>query len=263
MDNHRRKTAVITDITTEIGRNAAAFLADKGYQLTLCVPKGKRLETDIPSLNTDGGNPAVEVDFTDEADVLRLFQTLPSVQVLFYNTLPDVTRSRVSRISQEEFARFVEKDITSVVTAAKVFGTHMTNGSMIFLGSVHADKPNVAAPLYSMYMGALKNMVREAAVSFGTRKNRCNFIELGAMGGEYQLFCNDISYFYEGYSAKIPNGYVPTPQDISQIVWFLAENSAAVNGESIRADSGLVLAYLDKLTNARAYERMRYEGCGD
>ncbi len=259
MDHHRQKTAVITDITTEIGRDAAIMLAEKGYQLTLCIPKGKRVETETQFLELYCVNAAEEVDFTDEADVLRLFQKLPSVQVLFYNHLPDITRRRVSRISQEEFDHFVEEDITSVFTTAKVFGTHMTGGSLIFLGSVHSDKPNVTAPLYSMYMGALKNMVREAAVSFGTRKNRCNFIELGAMGGEDQLFHNDISHFYDGYSVKIPDGHIPTSQDISQIVWFLAENSAAVNGESIRADSGLVLAYLDKLANARAYERKHYE----
>lgn len=273
MDHHCLKTAVITDITTEIGREAAMTLAEKGYQLLLCIPKGKTPEVgnheagNRESENRESENQfrkmgcvyqTEEVDFADEADVLRLFQNLEPVRVLFYNNLPKIICGPVSQISQEAFASFVEKDITSAVTTAKVFGSHMRNGSLIFLGSIHSDKPNAAAPLYSMYMGAVKNMIREAAVSFGTRGNRCNFIELGAMGGEDQLFHNEISHFYDGYPFKIPTGHIPSAQDIARIVWFLAE-AAAVNGESIRADSGLVLEYLDKLANARAYERMSYE----
>ena len=265
MDNQCLKTAVITDVTTEIGQAAAALLAENGFQLMLCVPVGKHVEAETEALLQRIGcvYQTGEVDFADEADVLRLFQSLQSVQVLFYNNLPKILCRPAGRITGEEFARFVDADITSVVTTATVFGTLMKNGSLIFLGSIHSDKPNGTAPLYSMYMGALKNMVREAAVSFGTRGNRCNLIELGAMGGEDQLFHNEISHFYEGYSHKIPNGHIPTSRDVSQIVWFLAGQAAAVNGESIRADSGLVLEYLDKLANARAYERMSYEGCGD
>lgn len=274
MDDQRLKTAVITDVTTEIGRDAAMLLAENGYRLMLCVPKGKnvrpedrfQLEDRFRSKDRFGEMSCIcqteEVDFADEAEVLRLFQSLTSVRVLFYNNLPEILCRPVSQISHEEFGCLVEEDITSVVTTAKVFGSLMKNGSLIFLGSVHSDKPSAAAPLNSMYMGALKNMVREGAVSFGTGGNRCNLIEVGAMGGEDRLYQNEISHFYVGYSFKIPNGHIPVSRDISQIVCFLAEDAAAVNGEAIRADSGLVLEYLDKLANARAYERMSDEGCG-
>ena len=43
MDDQRLKTAVITDVTTEIGRDAAMLLAENGYRLMLCVPKGKNV----------------------------------------------------------------------------------------------------------------------------------------------------------------------------------------------------------------------------
>lgn len=258
-------TAVIADITTKIGKAAALRLASEGYRLVLCSLRreqvDQRLLRDLDDIGCVYGLAALcfqeEEQVKRLADSVREAEIFGKIKVFFYNILPEPDRDLVSQCSIGEFSRMIDCHVTSLVSAAKVMGSSLTDASLIFLGSVHGEKPTGAAPLYSMYMGAVKNMVREAAFHFGRRRVRCNCIELGAMGGEDKSFKSPISKFYEGYPYKIPTGHVPTESDIAEIVSFLAsDRSRAVNGEEIRADGGLILEYLDPIANRNAYERI-------
>lgn len=261
MPDHPR-VAVIADIATEIGKAAALLLASEGYRLVLC--SSEKEEEFLIKLDDIGCVYGLaSVCFREEAEVRELVRDVLEseifgrIDVFFYNILPKIRKGPTSQLSMEAFTQMIDEDITSAMVAAKTMGCCLTDASLIFLGSVHGDKPTGAAPLYSMYMGALKNMMSEAAFHFGRRRVRCNYIELGAMGGEDRIFKNPISKFYEGYPYKIPTGHVPTEYDIAEIVSFLgSDRSEAVNGEGIRADGGLILEYLDPIANKNAHERI-------
>ena len=252
----KNKVILIADGTTPVGKAAAELLSAEGGTPVCCVPAAKA----VP------GSSLIPVDFTSEESIRGLLDRVLAdencgrVEGFFYNIVPDVVRRRISDLSVSDVDGMIDRDISSAFAAAKVIGCHLRTvpGStpMVFLGSIHDEKPTGIAPLFSMYMGALRNLVREGGIYFGSGNVRLNLIEAGALGGEDELFRNDISTFYEGYECKIPDGHVGTPEEIAKVALFLlSDDSRYIHGEAVRADGGLVLHYIDAIANAIAHHR--------
>ena len=208
----------------------------------------------------------IPVDFTREDSLRRLLDGVLAdgrygrADGLFYNIVPEVVRRRVGELAVSDIDAMIDRDITAAFAAAKVIGCHLMtleeSTPMVFLGSIHDEKPTGIAPLFSMYMGALRNLIREGGVFFGSGSVRLNLIEAGALGGEDEVFRNDLSTFYEGYQYKIPDGHVGTPEEIAKVALFLlSDESRCVHGEAVRADGGLVLHYIDAIANIYAHRR--------
>ena len=279
----KNKVILIADAATPVGKAAAELLLAAGAKPVCCVPAAKAAADagtesvdsaygTVPAdsvSNTDNASSTsdlIPVDFTSEEDLRALVDRILAderygrLEGLFYNMIPDVIRKRVSDLSVEDVDGMIDRDITAAFAAAKVIGCHLMtleeSTPMVFLGSIHDEKPTGIAPLFSMYMGALRNLIREGGIFFGSGSVRLNLIEAGALGGEDELFRNDISTFYDGYEYKIPDGHVGTPEEIAKIALFLlSDESRYVHGEAIRADGGLVLHYIDAIANIYGHRR--------
>lgn len=265
MQDMAGKVFLIADASNSIGRAVSRRLAEQGAKLVQCIPKsaqkhdyyGNMAENTVCCLKSPDFSKIQELE-TLVSEILAN-PSFGRLDGMFFNILPEVVRQRVGDVSLECVDRLIDRDITGAFLAAKVIGECISKngGTMVFLGSIEDDKPTAIAPIYSMYMGALKNMVREAALFFGQYGVHSNLIELGAYEGVDALFRNDISKFYEGYQYKIPDGHVGTAEEAAELaVFLLSDRCRSVNGAEIRADGGLLLHYLDPIANTRAYKRM-------
>ncbi len=247
MDLTEIKTVLIADKESESGQAAVKVFSEKRWTL-LFLPK------------EEGGEPCLSMSRKEiRAAIKDEMEKAGSARLdaVYYNRQPEVFRKTVEDLSGEEIDRMVKIDISAAFFFMQAVGdilSEQRQGSVVFLNSIHADKPTGITPLYCMYMGALKNMVREAAVYYGTFNVRVNSIERGASEDSEALFHNDTSSFYDGCVYKIPCGHMETWEEISRIAAFLlSEDSACVNGAELRADNGLLLHYLDVLANERAW----------
>ena len=252
------KTILIADGSTPVGRVASALFTERGARVIACMPG--------------------DVDFGDETavEVLadRLLQEGADLTGVFYNIIPDVPARRIPDLSESDLNTLIDRDITAAFNVSRVFGEYFRrreemaghvrsfdSRAIVFLGSIHDEKPNGSRPLLSFYMGALQNLVRECALHYGQWGVRTNVIELGATGGEDEFFQSDISGFYQGYSYKIPDGRVGTPEDAAEIAAFLlSPASRYINGTGLRADGGLTLHYIDANANSREFRRREAAG---
>ena len=276
-DSLKNKVILIADGTTPVGRAAAALLAEASALPVCCVPvsgvpqAGSGPAAEMPDTSAPAADGAllpelIPVDFTREDSLRRLLDGVLAdgrygrADGLFYNIVPEVVRRRVGELAVSDIDAMIDRDITAAFAAAKVIGCHLMtleeSTPMVFLGSIHDEKPTGIAPLFSMYMGALRNLIREGGVFFGSGSVRLNLIEAGALGGEDEVFRNDLSTFYEGYQYKIPDVHVGTPEEIAKVALFLlSDESRCVHGEAVRADGGLVLHYIDAIANIYAHRR--------
>ncbi len=252
------KVILITDSGTPIGRAASSLLTSRG------------------AIVADGSPEST--DYADPDAVRELLERIAAkhgaVDGLFYNLVPAPVVRPVAALTEEDLNTLIDRDISAAFVTAQTYGEwcharedaaghvrSFTGSAMCFLGSIHDEKPNGAAPLYSFYMGALQNMVRECALYYGQWGVRTNLLEAGAMGGEDVLFESPVTNFYQGYAYKIPDGHVGTPEDIAEIAAFLLSGASRyVNGIGLRADGALTLHYMDAAANIREYRRREAEG---
>lgn len=269
MGNWKGKIVLIADAESGVGINTGIMLAEQGVKLILCTRKGVKLNTCLKEKLKKTIFCVETPDFSDTNDLNHLISKVEEdprfgkIDAMFFNRIPEVVRQNLAEMPLKLMDRLIEQDIMQAFLAAKIIGEFIgrTGGSMVFLGSIHDEKPTGIASLYSMYMGALKNMVREAALYFGYMNVSCNLIELGALEGDDVTFANDISKFYRAYKYKIPNGQVGTVNEAAELACFLMSGRCGhINGAEIRMDGGLILHYIDAVANAKACGRLEAQG---
>ena len=119
-------------------------------------------------------------------------------------------------------------------------------GAMVFLGSVHSEKPTGAVASLSMASGAVKMMVKEMGLFFGRKKVRVNYLQIGALEGDDDILESDISGIYYDYLTKTPYRRPGYPSEAaSAAAAVLSDSFSLVNGADITVDGGFKLYYID------------------
>jgi len=133
---------------------------------------------------------------------------------------------------------------------SKVIGEHMANngvGSILYLSSVHDEKPTGCAFVYSLSRGAIKMLSKELGLFYGRRGVRVNLIEMDIIKENQEILGSDISPFNYDVSTKIPLHRFAEAEDFaSTAVFLLSDEARFVNGIDIRVDGGHILYYGDR-----------------
>lgn len=122
----------------------------------------------------------------------------------------------------------------------------LEDSRIIYVSSIHAEKPTGSSFVYSVGKGALGMLAREAALDLGRRGASVNVIEMGPVEGDDQRFASEISDLYQYYRYKVPSTVLGTFEDLAHLIWFLSlPESRFINGSTIRLDGGFSLHYMN------------------
>jgi glucose 1-dehydrogenase len=161
-----------------------------------------------------------------------------------------VYRALIEEISEEDFKQTLDYNTKSAFITTKVFAEHIAQnggGAVVYLSSVHDEKPTGCAFAYSAGKGAVKMLCKEMALFFGRKGVRCNVVEMDMMKGQEELFDSLISPFNYDAQTKIPLRRLAEPEDFAGIVCFLLSDEASfINGADICVDGGHLLYYYDR-----------------
>ena len=140
----------------------------------------------------------------------------------------------------------IKKPFFAAVAAARRM-MERGGGRMLFVGTIHAEKPG-GALLHSASMGALKNLCREAAVRWGQHGILCCFVETVP---EHRSIFDTPLYKDMRFRAPAPCDF--SPEAAARFLCMLATAPALINGAEIRLDGGLVQNYMDHSANYRKH----------
>ncbi|MCI3918682.1 SDR family oxidoreductase [Paenibacillus sp. TRM 82003] len=248
------KVAWVTEADSPSGQALLRRFAREGASLLLhSASGGDSIAAELAALRASGvAFRVVTAELTKSSDVERMLATvatdLGEVDVLLHN------QNRVFPIDVEtgDEARFLDIMNANAKTAfvcAKTVGKRMSarqRGRIVFVGSIHAEKPTGASFAYSASKSAVKMLAREAAVVLGRSGITVNTIEFGPVEGDDETFRSDVSRLYDGYRCKVPNAELGTHDDLAELAAFLALDEAwYLNGADIRMDGGFLLHYMD------------------
>jgi len=117
-------------------------------------------------------------------------------------------------------------------------------GSIIYLNSIHAEKPVGGGFLYTMGCAAVQALCREAALIYGSFGVGCYNIMRGIVAGEAGYFASNYSPIHHNSELRFPQERLPPADSLNELCAFLLGGGAYIlNGADLHADEGFALYY--------------------
>lgn len=161
-----------------------------------------------------------------------------------------IFRAKVADISEDDFRTYVDRNAKSAFLTTKVLAEDIAKnggGSVVYLSSLHDEKPTGVSVAYSAGRGAVKMLCREMALFFGRRQVRCNLVEMDATVETAEQLDSLLIPFNYDLPSKISLRRMTKPDDFAGTVSFLLSDDASqVNGAEIRVDGGHLFHYFDR-----------------
>lgn len=267
----RDKIVMITDADSASGRAIMLRLSGEGAHFLLVSDSaGQAIDRELAALRKAGSKAVVtRANLQSRPEVAAMLrqaaEQLGPVDALIHNA----DRFKPIDVEHGEPEVFLELLHTNAKTAfvcAQTVGRQMADrqtGTIVFINSIHAEKPTGTSFAYSAAKGAVQNLAREAALVLGRNGVRVNTILMGPVEGDEERFGGGFSDLYDDYLRKLPSLALGDYGDLADAVLFLCSDEARyINGADLRLDGGFLLHYLDSKKKAVPAARSRRNGRG-
>ena len=226
-------TVVITDLRSAEMQSLRACLEARGRQV-LTPPEGCRL--------------------WKEAELRAFAASCPEDLEGVVHPAPPLFQCSLEQADEETVARARDEGPLAAWCVTKVFGERFRargRGSLVYVGSVHAEKPMGYGFLFSGGCGAVQMLNREANQDYGAAGVQTYYIQRGPTTGDPDLE-NDLTHFYSGTALRCPTRKLPGTDSLDSLIAFLLTPEAAVlAGSDLRADGGMTMYYGERVETAR------------
>lgn len=233
-DNHGARSVLITGGNRGIGLAIAkAFLAN-GDKVAVTY----RTETELPE-----GILGVRADVTDTASIDAAFKTVEAahgtVEVLVPNA--GITKDTLlMRMTEDDFTSVLDTNLTGafrVVQRATKGMMKLRRGRIVLVSSVSAVYGAPGQVNYSASKAGLVGIARSVTRELGSRGITANVIMPGIVLTD--MF-NEVSEEMKAkYLAGIPAGRFSSPEEIANVVrWLASDEASYISGALIPVDGG-------------------------
>ena len=246
MNDLQFRTAVVTGASRGIGEATARALDAAGARVIL---SGRTVE-DLNRVAADLRNDplVLPADLHPVGAGTRLAEAVLArverVDVLVNNAGMAI-RGAPESLTEAELERIFAVNFRSLLMLTVGLGPTMFEtggGSIVNVSSVASLRGPVGRLAYTATKGAMDAMTRALAADWGPRGVRVNAVNPGIIRtamSEDRLTANP--GLADRLAAQLPLKRLGTPQDVAEVIVFLASDAARyITGESIAIDGGMV-----------------------
>lgn len=245
----RDKVAVITGSSSGIGRATALLFAENGAKVVAVGRNEDELAELSGEVSDQNGSIAVQLaDLTDDSQVDRLVSEtigkIGQIDVLV-NAAGIIKNGSIEDTSLEDWDRMMNINLRSVFNLMQkcVPSLLETKGSVVNVSSVTGPRafPNVLA--YCVSKAAIDQLTRCSALELAPKGVRVNAVNPGVVvtnihkrGGMSE---EAYEKFLENSKTTHPLGRVGTPEEVAELIYFLASEKAGwITGATYEIDGG-------------------------
>jgi 3-oxoacyl-[acyl-carrier protein] reductase len=245
----RGKVAVVTGASRGIGRAIAHGLAAEGCRLAICARGADRLEETRVELESRGAEVlAVPADATD-GDALTGFvegviQRFGRIDVLV-NNVGGGGQERFVDTSDADWAAALDLTLWPAIRASRLVVPQMERqggGTIIMISSIYGREWG-GRPAYNVAKAAENALSKSMARQLAPLGIRVNAVAPGSIifpGGSWQRRVDqEPERMAEFVRAELPLGRFGRPEEVANVVTFLASDAASLMiGACVNVDGG-------------------------
>ncbi|NSW91064.1 MAG: 3-oxoacyl-[acyl-carrier-protein] reductase [Firmicutes bacterium] len=242
------KTAIITGSARGLGKAIALKLAEMGANIVLNdIPSSDAIDSTAEEFRVQGYNVVVtKGDVRNQEDVENMVnkavEAFGSVDILVNNA--GITKDTlIIKMSEKDWDDVLDINLKGAFLCTKAVAKIMIKqrrGKIINIASVAGVMGNPGQANYSASKAGLIGLTKSTAKELASRGITCNAVAPGLI----QSKMTDVlpEKIKENYLNNIPLGRFGTPEDVANVVGFLASpDSDYVTGQVIHIDGGLVM----------------------
>lgn len=244
------KVAIVTGGNSGIGMAIALCLAKAGAGIVIdyiAHPEAaEALERQIAELGSAA--IGVEADVSKVADLHRLVgaavEKFGRVDVMVNNAGVE-TRTSVLDTTEEQYERVLSINLKSAFFGTQIAARQMIKqgggGRIINITSVHEDWPMPGNTAYCLAKGGVRMLTRTAGVELAPHGILVVGVGPGAVATPINLSTMNDPALLAKLNAAIPLGRMAKPEEIANVVVFLAGDGASyLTATTIFADGGIM-----------------------
>ncbi|GAA0960571.1 SDR family oxidoreductase [Kribbella koreensis] len=243
------EVVLVTGAARGIGRAIAIKAAEEGAAVALLDILPDELETTTAELEHSGATIAASVgDITDEDSVRRsvaeLTNTLGRPITVLINNAGRNSYADATTMTVAEWDSVFAVDLKGAWLMARAVLPEMIEakrGAIVNIASIHTQLTTAGMFPYAAAKSGLVGMTRSLALDVAPHGIRVNAVSPGFIATDLlEEFFDTIPDARETALAVHPLGRVGTPEDVAEVVCFLASKAAAfVTGANWSVDGGL------------------------
>jgi NAD(P)-dependent dehydrogenase (short-subunit alcohol dehydrogenase family) len=247
------RICVVTGAASGIGRAIAAALVDAGAVTALLDLNLAGCEAVAAELRGRGGRTlAIECDTSDPPSIAaaaeEVGRALGPCDVLV-NNAGLLRAAPLESISLADWNHLLSVNLTGYLLCAQAFGKHMLarrHGSIVHVASVAAHHPQPRSGAYSASKAGVAMLSRQLAVEWGPSGIRSNVVSPGLIRTPLSESFYQAPGVSERRAQMVPSRRVGAPEDIADVVLYLASDRAAyVNGADVAVDGGFAAVLME------------------
>lgn len=242
------KIAMVTGASRGIGRSIALALAAAGATVVVNYrSQAEAAEAVVAEITAAGGQAsAIQADVASSDDVEQLFKTVleryGSIDILVNNA--GITRDTLLlRMKEDDFDSVINTNLRGPYLCTKAVLRPMTKaraGRIINISSVVGLMGNAGQANYAAAKAGIIGFTKSTAREMASRNITVNAVAPGYIDTELTGVLSDS--VRESILASIPLGRLGTPEDVANLVCFLASDAASyITGQTFTVDGGMVM----------------------
>lgn len=245
------KVAVITGGGSGIGRATALTLAQNGVRVVVADINDQAAAAVVAEIRQAGGvAEAAHLDICSEEQIKACIEgavrQFGRIDILHNNAAyapPDVLAedTDILGISTDAWDRVMQGTLRGTMLCCRYGVTEMLKtggGSIINTSSMYGVVAFNRMPAYGVSKAGINMLTQHVATVFGRRGIRCNAVAPSMI--YTPMLAEAIpAKFVEMNVDSTLCGYLGTPQDVANVVaWLASDESRYITGQIVRADGG-------------------------
>ncbi|RMF11208.1 MAG: SDR family oxidoreductase, partial [Alphaproteobacteria bacterium] len=227
------KKAIVTGATKGIGRRIVDLLADEGVDIALCARDEGEVQDAVKALSAKGVKAtgrAVNVKKKEDYEkwLSDAAEELGGCDIF----VPNVSAGG-GMDSEKNWWNNFEIDVLGTVRGCETLMPHLKksgSGSIIVVSSTNALEFFIGPMAYNAMKAALINYTKQLSQTVARKGVRVNAICPGPVyfeGGAWEMIKGAMPDLYNDAIAKIPRGEMASPEEIANVVAFLASPASS------------------------------------
>ena len=242
MTKLKDRIAIITGGSNGIGKAACQKFADEGATVIIWDINEEKGQALAEALGNAAFYKVNTADYSNVAETAQMvFEKYGQIDVLVNNA--GITRdASLKKMTHEQWQSVIDVNLTGVFNCTKAVSAYMVEkgyGRIISTSSVVGIYGNFGQTNYVAAKSGVIGMTKVWARELGRKGVTANAVAPGFI--ETEMTQKIPENVIEGIKAKIPMGFMGTPEDIANAYAFLASEEARyINGTVISVDGGMV-----------------------